>query len=284
MIALRPDAHPAWSPYELTLRGASLNHARPEEILKWGFRQFAPDVALATGFGPEGVVLMHMVSRLRPDTTVFYLDTGLLFPETYALRDELAERLHLRFIRVAADLSVDEQAERHGPSLWEREPDRCCRLRKVEPMRRFLEGQRAWITGIRRDQTAHRARAGVVEWDRANGLVKLNPLAGWSQGEVWTYLHLFELPTNPLHERGYPSIGCRTCTRAVEPGADPRSGRWQGIAKTECGIHLADGAAKSGSPTGPVSLGPLAASAAASSYASAQRSGPLVVLRGEQGA
>src|SRR6185436_20581222 len=126
------------------------------------------------------------------------------FPETYALRDRLAERLRLRFTRVSTELTLEEQEKRHGPGLWAREPDRCCRLRKVDPLRRFLGTQSAWITGIRRDQTAHRAAAGVVEWDRANGLVKLNPLAGWTQEEVWTYLHLFELPTNPLHERGYP--------------------------------------------------------------------------------
>lgn len=242
MIALTSASDAVWTPYELTLRGASFERQRPEEVLRWGFRHFFPDIALATGFGPEGVVLMHMAAKIRPDATVFYLDTGLLFPETYALRDRLAERLKIRFTRVAADLSLDEQAERHGAELWRREPDRCCRLRKVEPLRRFLSGQQAWITGIRRDQTAHRAAAGVVEWDRANGLVKLNPLAGWTQEEVWSYLHLFELPTNPLHERGYPSIGCHPCTQAVPEGADPRSGRWQGRGKTECGIHL--GAAK----------------------------------------
>lgn len=242
MIALTSATQQVWTPYELALRGATLARGGPEEILGWAFRHFAPDVALATGFGPEGVVLMHMVSRLRPDTTVFYLDTGLLFPETYELRDRLAERLRLRFTRVATGLALESQAERYGAELWKREPDRCCRLRKVEPLRDFLAGQLAWITGIRRDQTAHRARAGVVEWDRAHGLVKLNPLAGWSQEEVWTYLHLFDLPTNPLHERGYPSIGCHPCTRAVAPGADPRSGRWAGLAKTECGIHLSAGA------------------------------------------
>jgi phosphoadenosine phosphosulfate reductase len=238
MIAFTSTSNRVWTPYELALQGATLSRARPEEVLRWGFRHFAPGIALATGFGPEGVVLMHMVSRLRPDTTVFYLDTGLLFPETYALRDRLAERLRLRFTRVSTELTLEEQEERHGPELWAREPDRCCRLRKVDPLRRFLRTQGAWITGIRRDQTAHRASAGVVEWDRANGLVKLNPLAAWSQEEVWTYLHLFELPTNPLHERGFPSIGCHPCTRAVAPGADPRSGRWQGLGKTECGIHL----------------------------------------------
>lgn len=240
MIALPSASNWVWTPYELALRGAALARARPEDILRWGFRQFAPDVALATGFGPEGVVLMHMVSRLRPETTVFYLDTGLLFPETYALRDQLETRLGLRFTRISTEVSLEEQAEQHGPDLWTREPDRCCRLRKVEPLRGFLQEQLAWVTGIRRDQTKHRARAGVVEWDRTNGLVKLNPLAAWTQEEVWTYLHLFELPTNPLHDRGYPSIGCHPCTRAVAPGADPRSGRWQGLAKTECGIHLAE--------------------------------------------
>lgn len=181
---------------------------------------------------------MHMVSEIAPETTIFYLDTDLLFPETYALRDELAERLGLRFTRVHSGLSVEAQAEEHGAALWSRNPDLCCQLRKVAPLRLFLATRQAWITAIRRDQTTARAGAGLVEWDRANGLVKLNPLAAWTSGRVWDYVLKHRLPYNPLHDQGYPSIGCWPCTRAVAAGDDPRSGRWAGKEKTECGIHL----------------------------------------------
>jgi phosphoadenosine phosphosulfate reductase len=208
------------------------------EVLRWAAAEFGPALALATGFGPEGVVLMHLVSQVSRDLTVFYLDTGLLFDETYALRDILAARLSLRFTRVAPRLSLDDQAQAHGPRLWAHDPDRCCALRKVAPLRVFLQTQRAWITAIRRQQTPHRARARVLEWDAANGLVKLNPLVAWTGDQVWAHLRAHDLPYNPLHDQGFPSLGCWPCTQPVAPGADPRSGRWPGRAKTECGLHL----------------------------------------------
>ena len=240
-----------WTPEALRAVSADLEGQSPEAVLRWGLEQFGVDPAssavnpgerrglfLATGFGPEGVVLMHMLSRLAPATTVIYTDTDLLFDETYALRDELSARLGLRFTRLHSGLSLEAQADQHGPALWSRDPDLCCQLRKVAPLRQFLRTQRAWISAIRRDQTSHRASAGLVEWDRSNGLVKLNPLAAWTTGQVWSYVLEYQLPYNPLHDQGYPSIGCWPCTRAVAAGADPRSGRWAGRAKTECGIHL----------------------------------------------
>jgi phosphoadenosine phosphosulfate reductase len=181
---------------------------------------------------------MHLVSEIRPGTIVFYLDTDLLFSHTYELRDELVKRLGIRFERVHSGISLPEQAFRHGDKLWERDPDTCCHIRKVIPQRQFLANYNAWITGIRRDQTAFRANTGLVEWDYANKMIKLNPLAAWTSDQVWEHIHTHDLPYNPLHDYGYPSIGCWTCTKAVEPGQDPRSGRWAGTAKTECGIHL----------------------------------------------
>lgn len=210
----------------------------PEEVLRWGFETFAPDIALATSFGPEGIVLMHLVSQMAPETTVFYLDTDLLFKETHDLRHELETRLGIRFTRVHCGLSLDAQAAEHGPALYSREPNLCCHLRKVEPLRRFLATQRAWITAIRRDQTVHRANTGLVEWDRTNKRVKLNPLVNWTSKQVWAHIMEHRLPYNPLHDTGYPSIGCWPCTKPVTEGADPRSGRWAGLDKTECGIHL----------------------------------------------
>jgi len=232
------QATPEWDPKNLKPVSDTFEGRPLQEILNWGFENFAPDIALATGFGPEGIVLMHHVSQIRPETTVFYLDTALLFPETYALRDELEERLGIRFTAVHPRDTVEAQAEKNGPELWTRDPNLCCYLRKVEPQRRFLATQKAWISGIRRDQTLNRARAGLVEWDAANSIVKLNPLANWSGDQVWDYIHQYDLPFNRLHLENYPSIGCWPCTRPVAPGDDPRSGRWAGSSKTECGIHL----------------------------------------------
>jgi phosphoadenosine phosphosulfate reductase len=210
----------------------------PTEILRWGLKTFLPDIALATSFGPQSIVLMHLISQIRPETPVFYLDTDLLFPETYALHDELAMRLDLRFIRVHSGLSLETQVAEYNPALWSHEPNLCCYLRKVEPLRRFLATQRAWITGIRRDQTPARTNAGLVEWDYTYGLVKLNPLMDWRSEQVWAYIHAHRLPFNRLHWQGYPSIGCWPCTQPVVPGDDPRAGRWPGWDKSDCGIHL----------------------------------------------
>jgi phosphoadenosine phosphosulfate reductase len=227
-----------WTVNELKQVSDELEHSTPELVLRWGFENFAPDIVLATGFGPEGVVLMHMASEIRPETKVFYLDTALLFPETYALRDELVNRLGIRFERIPSSISLADQAVRYGDALWKSDPDSCCYLRKVIPQREYLSGYRAWITGIRRDQTIFRADAGLVEWDNTNKMVKFNPLAAWNKDQVWEYIREHNLPYNALHDKDFPSIGCMPCTRAVTVGEDPRAGRWSGTQKTECGIHL----------------------------------------------
>ncbi len=223
---------------EIALLADNFSHSYPHEIIAWASHRFGDGLVMATGFGPEGIVILHIVQQVAPGTQVFYLDTDLLFPETYQLRDQLEARFGIRFTRVAPPMSVSEQNEQIAPELWATQPDQCCRIRKVEPLRTFLKDKKAWITGIRRDQTSLRANAQPIEWDKANGLVKVNPLLNWTQEQVWTYLHLFELPYNVLHTRGYPSIGCAPCTRPVMDGADPRSGRWMGHKKVECGIHL----------------------------------------------
>jgi len=227
-----------WTPESIKQANATLEGSSPEAVLRWGFDNFAPSIVLATGFGPEGIVLMHLVSQIRPETIVFYLDTDLLFSNTYDLRDELVKRLGIRFERVYSGISLPEQAFRHGDKLWERDPDTCCHIRKVIPQRQFLANYSAWITGIRRDQTAFRANTPLAGWDFANKMVKLNPLAAWTSDQVWEHIHANDLPYNILHDYGYPSIGCWTCTKEVAPGDDPRSGRWSGSIKTECGIHL----------------------------------------------
>lgn len=227
-----------WTPESVKQVGLELEHSSPETILRWGFDNFGPGIVMATGFGPEGVVLMHLVSQIRAETTVFYLDTDLLFSQTYELRDKLIEKLGIHFERVHSGISLPEQALRHGDTLWANDPDTCCQIRKVIPQRQFLSHYDAWITGIRRDQTAFRANTLPVEWDYANKMVKLNPLAAWTSDQVWEHIRENDLPYNELHDYGYPSIGCWTCTKAVAAGADPRSGRWAGVTKTECGIHL----------------------------------------------
>jgi phosphoadenosine phosphosulfate reductase len=209
----------------------------PEDVLRWAFDNFGERVALATGFGAEGCLLVSLIARIKPEARIFYLDTDLLFPETYALRDELETRYGVKFERRATALSLTEQAARNGAELWKEDPDECCRLRKVEPLKEVLGTLDAWITAIRRDQSPARQNAGIVGRDRKFGIVKINPLANWTSKEVWRFIFRNDVPYNRLHDRGFPSIGCRPCTAAVGAGADPRSGRWQGAAKTECGLH-----------------------------------------------
>lgn len=226
-----------WTPEALAPVQRRLADSSPREVIRWGLDTFGDGLVMATGFGPSGIVLAHLLSKLRPEATVFYLDTDLLFPETLTLRDQLAERLGLTFTRVHSGVSLESQARHHGPELWADDPDRCCFLRKVLPLRRFLADKRAWITGLRRDQSAVRAQIETVEWDAAHRLVKLNPLAAWTADDVWSYIQMHDLPYNTLHDRGYPSIGCMPCTHPVARGEDERAGRWRGLNKTECGIH-----------------------------------------------
>ena len=211
--------------------------AYPEDILKWSYDRFGDEAVMATGFGPSGIALMHMVTQVHPEACIFYLDTDLLFSETHELKRALGRRLGVRFTRVHSGISLQEQAAHEGENLWRSNPDRCCFLRKVLPLREFLRGRPAWITGIRRDQTPTRANAGIVEWDAQNELVKINPLVAWTKADIWRYLEMYDLPYNPLHDRGYPSVGCIPCTNPVADGEDARAGRWRGHEKLECGIH-----------------------------------------------
>lgn len=228
---------------ELQRAARDLEAASPQQILRWATACYQPGLALACSFGgPSGMVLLDMTMRIDRSVEVFYLDTDFLFPETYKLRDIAAARYGIEPAGYMSLLTPDEQARRHGEALWSRDPDACCAIRKVEPNRRALAGKRAWISGIRRDQTKQRAATPVVEWDEKFSLVKVSPLATWSEADVWKYIVEHGVPYNELHDRGYPSIGCTHCTRSVRPGDDPRSGRWQGQNKVECGLHVAAGA------------------------------------------
>jgi phosphoadenosine phosphosulfate reductase len=237
-LAISNHPVPHWQPANLHAIGRRFDRQHPRNVLRWALTTYAQEIALATGFGPSGIVLMHMVSELRPRTTIFYLQTDLLFPESMELRDELARRLGITFSEIRPDISLLDQARSHGYNLWQSDPDLCCKIRKVLPLRHFLSGKKAWITGIRRDQSPSRAGIRVVDWDGANELVKICPLAHWHRDQVWNYLLEHDLPYNPLHDQGYPSIGCMPCTRIADPGSDERAGRWAGSQKTECGIHV----------------------------------------------
>lgn len=211
----------------------------PAEILRWAVKEFQPGLALACSFGgPTSMVLLDMTMKVDPSVEVFYLDTDFLFPETYHLRDICEQKYGFKPIGYKSLLTPEAQSEEHGPELWARDPDLCCELRKVEPNQRALEGKTAWIAGMRRDQSKSRANVAIVDWDEKFGLVKLNPLATWDEKKVWAYIVENGVPYNELHDRGYPSIGCTYCTKPVRPGDDPRSGRWAGFDKEECGIQV----------------------------------------------
>jgi phosphoadenosine phosphosulfate reductase len=210
----------------------------PQRTLAWAFDTFGDRVAISSAFGAEGMVLIDMASRVRTDFRLFTVDTEFLFPETYNLMDRIEEKYRITIEKVYSVLSPEEQERSHGPALWTRDPDRCCNLRKVEPLRRKLGELSAWIASIRRDQTSVRSGAHRIEWDAKFGLVKVNPIVDWNSKHVWRYIHDHDVPYNTLHNQDYPSIGCTHCTRAVAPGEDPRAGRWPGFAKTECGLHL----------------------------------------------
>jgi phosphoadenosine phosphosulfate reductase len=225
-------------PESLKRDAAELEGAEAAHIIRWASERFGPKLTFATSLGIEDCVVTDIIARQSLPVAIFTLDTGLLFPETYALKAEIEKKYGITITPVKPQYTVDEQAAREGAELWLREPDQCCELRKMQPLRATLAGYDAWITAIRRDQTPERANAPVVGWDGRFGLVKVNPLVRWTFADVQEYVHEHQVPYNPLHDQNYPSIGCMPCTSPVQPGEDPRSGRWRGKEKTECGLHL----------------------------------------------
>jgi phosphoadenosine phosphosulfate reductase len=209
----------------------------PERVLDWVFHTFGERVAISSALGAEGMVLIDIASKLSSPLHIFTLDTGFLFAETCDLIDRVEQKYGTLIERIYPAQSPEEQEAVHGAALWRRDPDACCRMRKIEPLRHKLQELQAWITSIRRDQTEARAAARKIEWDKNFGLVKINPIVDWSSSQVWNYIRTHDLPYNPLHDRKYPSIGCTHCTRPVHPGEEPRAGRWAGFEKTECGLH-----------------------------------------------
>ena len=203
-----------------------------EELLAWMVERFHPRLYVACSFQKESSVLIDMLDRIEPEARFFTLDTGLLFPETY----ETWRRLERRYgvtVDTYQGISLERQAHLHGDALWRRDPDACCDIRKVTPLQEALSGVDAWITGLRREQSPERATTPKLQWDARHERWKGNPLADWSEKDVWRYVVEHDLPYNELHDRGYRSIGCTHCTR---PG-NGRDGRWAGRDKTECGLH-----------------------------------------------
>jgi phosphoadenosine phosphosulfate reductase len=207
-----------------------------EESLLWAYAQFGERLCLTCSWQKQSSVLVHMVSELGLDVAVVELDTGLFFRETYETREALVRRYGLELIRPEV-ISIAEQHRREGANLWERDPDRCCLIRKVEPLERVLTGYDAWISGIRREQSLTRQDAQRVEWSDRYDVWKIHPLVDWDAKRVDAYIYVNEIPYNPLHDAGYPSIGCIPCTRPVSRGEDERAGRWADSDKIECGIH-----------------------------------------------
>ena len=213
-----------------------LEGAPAEDIVRWAADAFGDAICLTSSM--RDAVLIHLVSKIQPGVAVVFLDTGYHFAETIGTRDAVAATYPVTLLNVTARQSVAEQDAAYGERLYEREPDLCCRLRKVEPLEEALAPYTAWFSGIRRDETPSRADVPVVQWDAKRSMVKVNPLAAWTLEQQMAYVAENGVPVNPLFGDEYPSIGCAPCTRAVAPDEHPRAGRWSGHAKTECGLHV----------------------------------------------
>lgn len=225
---------------DLKAASEKLETASPEEILEWAWERFGSKFTMATAFGPEGMVILEMISRIAPSMYVFNLDTGYQFQETLDLRDKVADKYGLVVDLLKPELAVPEYEALHGGPLYLTDSNRCCFDRKIKVLERAALGRHAWASAIRRDQSPDRAAAPIVGWDKKFHLVKVSPLANWTKKHVWNRIFEKEIPYNPLVDQGYTSIGCWPCTRPTSFGEDERAGRWSGTGKTECGLHTSD--------------------------------------------
>jgi len=236
------DPDIALTPANVRLLDRKFGGQPTENVLSWAWQRFGNRAAIGTSFQGAGLVMMHLAKRSGIQFPVFTLDTGLLFQETLELKKRLEDFFEFKIEPLIPDLTVEQQEDAQGPELWKREPDLCCTIRKVLPLQSKLGDLDCWITGLRRQQSDTRAGIGIIELytlDQAGGrdIVKLNPMAGWTREAVWNYIKDFNIPYNPLHDKGYHSIGCRPCTHKTGDGEDERAGRWIGFKKVECGIH-----------------------------------------------
>lgn len=227
---------PTFSDLDIAHLNERLEPLSTEEILEWAWETFAPHVAASSSFQTQSVPLLHIVSRVCPAMPVLFIDTGFHFLETLAFRDELQARYGLNIVVVHPAIEKSQLLERYGEGLYRHDPDLCCHIHKVEPMQRALSGLRVWISGVRRDQTAHRKSLKVLE-TQPTGSLKIHPMLKWTKNDLWEYINQYRLPSHPLFSADYLSVGCAPCTRPVSPGEDERAGRWAGTEKTECGLH-----------------------------------------------
>jgi phosphoadenosine phosphosulfate reductase len=226
------------APEEIATANEMLKGKVPQEILRWSVDRFFPRLTMATAFGAEGCCLIHMFAEIEPRVRIFNLETGYQFKETLELREKIKQRYGIEVEYLYPELTVPEYEQEHGGPLYRIRPDQCCHDRKIVPLRKAVVGYEAWTSAIRGDQTAHRAGHDVVMWDAKFSLVKISPLLSWTRKEVWNFIVKNKVPYNPLHDEGYPSIGCWPCTKPVGDGEDERAGRWQGTMKKECGLHV----------------------------------------------
>jgi phosphoadenosine phosphosulfate reductase len=214
---------------------ARLADADAAEILGWARETFGPDLVVASSMADTHLV--HLAQAAAPGVNVIFLDTGYHFAETMGTRDAVADVYQVNLITVLPKQTVAEQDAEFGPRLHERNPEQCCALRKVEPLERGLSPYTAWVNGMRREDAPTRSDIRVIDYDAKRNMVKISPLAGWTQEQLDDYIETNSVLINPLYQDGYTSIGCEPCTRRPLPGEDPRAGRWAGFAKTECGLH-----------------------------------------------
>jgi phosphoadenosine phosphosulfate reductase len=221
---------------EVEMLSGQFETKTPQEIIQWAVRTFAPDIAMSTSFQTQSMALLHMATHIKPDLRIFFLDTGYHFWDTLIFREKIQQEWNLNVVDLYRDSRWDVFARQNTRALPVQDPNLCCYIHKVQPMQKALGGLRAWISGIRRDQTAERSHAKILELQE-DGLLKVNPLLNWTKRDVKTYMEEHHLPMHPLYERGYRSIGCAPCTVPVGLNDDDRAGRWAGRSKTECGLH-----------------------------------------------
>lgn len=223
---------------ELPALSQAMEDRTPQEVLRWAWETYGEKLAMATAFGAEGCAIIAMLSEITQDVYLFNLETGYQFPETLETRQRLIDKYGIPIHLVRPEQSVQEMEAEQGGPIYNSKPDLCCHIRKIVPLEKAVTGYEAWISAIRRDQAPTRAHAPIVGWDKKFGLVKINPLANWTKRDVWDYILKNDVPYNPLHDRGYPSIDCWPCTQTVGTDDDERAGRWAGTIKKECGLHL----------------------------------------------
>ena len=195
-------------------------------------------ITMGTGFGAPGLVLLDILRKINLNIRVFYIDTGVLFKETYDLKDKLEDYYNIKFVKISTSTSISKQKELYGDKLWENDPNLCCNIRKVMPLKKALKDFDVWVTGIRKFQTNIRQNSKIIEFNKIYNVSKVNPLINWTHDQIWEYINMQNIPYNKLHDKGYPSLGCFHCTTSINSGEDDRAGRWRGNDKTECGLHF----------------------------------------------